>query len=1027
MSRPVPFLSSFVLATLCLTSTASAQRPRHADTWAFGARCRMSWNAAGSAAVSTLDPTLATSEGSAAFSDPDTGVPLIVTDGNTVWNGIGGMLATGLMGDASSMHAGIIVPVPGAPGRVYVFGHPSTTSSQISYRAFDTTGLGMALGATAAVALPAGAGREGMIAIPHTNGRDFWIVISGGTQVFVVPVTLTGVGAAVAYPTQVSVWNNGWHLFAADPEGRRIVITGNVTGVRSPFESLPFDPTTGVISAGTLFTGAADYRQTYGGAFSPDGTKLYFATLDEIESGGAGPSRSRAVQYDFSTATFTNLHGSATRYTHGDVRRGPDGRMYMAGNSIGANLSVIATPNAAGAAAGYTNASYPLIATCTSLLGIGQALDGLLSLRFRCGDGVVSGSETCDDGNSVDGDGCSAACAVETNTSCTPLLINGGFELGAGGNNLTGAALTGWTITGGTIDHGPSYPRTEGERSIDLTGCAAGTITQTIPTVPGTTYRLLFDYGANALDNLRFAAEAIDSGGATLRSTEFRADASALAGGTRMVSGEISFTATTATTTLRFRTTLNSGCSGNWLDNVRLGPSTCERICGNRRLDTGETCDDGNLAALDGCSSTCAIEPGYVCTGTPSTCTLICVDDSVAGPDTGCAGATPHCIGSGATLMCAACGLASHCADTNPCTTDTCSDTGVCANTPVAAGSPGACAAGTFCSGAPSNTCVACLTAADCVDTNVCTVEACVANVCEVTSVPAGMMGMCAGSQVCSGPMGTTPDSCVQCTSDAQCSGATAFCNTITNTCGPCTADFGGTGAACPEANPLCAFTGPMMGICGRCITNADCEGHSGGPLCDLTSGACGTACNVDADCGDGQWCPDSRVCAPQVPNGMSVPTAGPAGGMCTETIGMRTCLSGVCFEDDDLCGLPIGETCTDLGVCRSAICAPSGLCAECDTNDDCTGGRICVVSTGTCVMPDGGMPDAGPGDAGARDAGPGDGGLEMDAGQRDAGRSPGGLAGGAFGCAASTGSRDGSMLALFGLVGLALARRRKR
>lgn len=35
----------------------------------------------------------------------------------------------------------------------------------------------------------------------------------------------------------------------------------------------------------------------------------------------------------------------------------------------------------------------------------------------------------------------------------------------------------------------------------------------------------------------------------------------------------------------------------------------------------GEQCDDGNGGGDDGCSGSCAIEPGYVCSGTPSTCT----------------------------------------------------------------------------------------------------------------------------------------------------------------------------------------------------------------------------------------------------------------------------------------------------------------------------------------------------------------------------------------------------------------------
>ncbi|HEX5063336.1 MAG TPA: DUF4215 domain-containing protein, partial [Kofleriaceae bacterium] len=36
----------------------------------------------------------------------------------------------------------------------------------------------------------------------------------------------------------------------------------------------------------------------------------------------------------------------------------------------------------------------------------------------NCGDGVVAGSETCDDGNTAAGDGCSASCALEPGWSC---------------------------------------------------------------------------------------------------------------------------------------------------------------------------------------------------------------------------------------------------------------------------------------------------------------------------------------------------------------------------------------------------------------------------------------------------------------------------------------------------------------------------------------------------------------------------------------------------------------------------------
>ncbi len=45
--------------------------------------------------------------------------------------------------------------------------------------------------------------------------------------------------------------------------------------------------------------------------------------------------------------------------------------------------------------------------------------------------------------------------------------------------------------------------------------------------------------------------------------------------------------------------------------------NNCERVpmnCGNRALDAGETCDDGNMVAGDGCSPMCQTEPGTITT-----------------------------------------------------------------------------------------------------------------------------------------------------------------------------------------------------------------------------------------------------------------------------------------------------------------------------------------------------------------------------------------------------------------------------
>jgi cysteine-rich repeat protein len=42
--------------------------------------------------------------------------------------------------------------------------------------------------------------------------------------------------------------------------------------------------------------------------------------------------------------------------------------------------------------------------------------------------------------------------------------------------------------------------------------------------------------------------------------------------------------------------------------------------CGDGIVEAGETCDDGNTIAGDGCSAVCVTEVGFTCTGMPSKC-----------------------------------------------------------------------------------------------------------------------------------------------------------------------------------------------------------------------------------------------------------------------------------------------------------------------------------------------------------------------------------------------------------------------
>ena len=65
-------------------------------------------------------------------------------------------------------------------------------------------------------------------------------------------------------------------------------------------------------------------------------------------------------------------------------------------------------------------------------------------------------------------------------------------------------------------------------------------------------------------------------------------------------------------------------------------PTVCSSLCGNMVDDTNspyiESCDDGNTANSDGCSSTCQIEVGWECPSFTS-CSIKCGDGIVITPE----------------------------------------------------------------------------------------------------------------------------------------------------------------------------------------------------------------------------------------------------------------------------------------------------------------------------------------------------------------------------------------------------------
>jgi uncharacterized repeat protein (TIGR01451 family) len=235
----------------------------------------------------------------------------------------------------------------------------------------------------------------------------------------------------------------------------------------------------------------------------------------------------------------------------------------------------------------------------------------------------------------------------------------------------------------------------------------------------------------------------------------------------------------------------------------------------------------------------------------------------------------------------------------------------------------------------------------------------CRSTICVTTGTNMGLCEACVMDSQCpaTAPHCTASNTCVQCTSASQCSGSTPICDTGSSTCVACNGDQGsGATDACPAGSPFCFLSGSMMGTCGMCATNADCQGHTGN-VCDTTTGLCVTGCFVDTDCSTGNWCnavtPAVGMCVPKLANGTMLPSTPSTVSVCTAAVGTRVCLSGVCDPKDNTCGLAAGDgPCQNAGQCRNDTCNPTTMTCSapgCTSDSDCSAADFCN-SSGACT-----------------------------------------------------------------------------
>lgn len=236
-----------------------------------------------------------------------------------------------------------------------------------------------------------------------------------------------------------------------------------------------------------------------------------------------------------------------------------------------------------------------------------------------CGDGKVEAPETCDDDNTVPGDGCDGNCKIEGGSN-PGVCGNGKIESGetcdlgedSAGNSLndgnagcstTCKVVTGWSCPGA------------GQACTKNPFCGDTLVTTTL--------------GEQCDDGTNDGTRGCDVD--CKRITGWKCPPTGGACVVDLFCGNGKVDAGEQCDDRNFKN--YDGCDSTcFVESGFACPSTggaCERLCGNGKLDPGETCDDSNTLSDDGCSGTCnggncqvcTVEPDYTCSNVGQNCT----------------------------------------------------------------------------------------------------------------------------------------------------------------------------------------------------------------------------------------------------------------------------------------------------------------------------------------------------------------------------------------------------------------------
>ncbi len=275
-------------------------------------------------------------------------------------------------------HEITIVPDPDNDSIVYVFSLGVTSVYGLYYSIVNikaNNGLGQVIQKNIMIMPDQQA--DCLTAVKHGNGRDWWVVgrrlafslAQWNNEYYVILITPNSISAPI-FQSIGSINKSGFSRISLSPSGDTLLFTN----AGQVIEYFHFDRCSGSLSNPvTIRPPATTYSDwTWSNEFSSDGRFIYTSTSKDT---------TQLFQYDLQSpnplATRVTLYQSIfPQYAGGDVKRGPDGKIYFSiayvntgvsypypdsvYNNYNMNLSVINSPDSLGMSCDFQPYSFYL-------------------------------------------------------------------------------------------------------------------------------------------------------------------------------------------------------------------------------------------------------------------------------------------------------------------------------------------------------------------------------------------------------------------------------------------------------------------------------------------------------------------------------------------------------------------------------------------------------------------------------------------------------------------------------------------